>query len=277
MAAATSASSLTAQFVGLNAKSLQSSKASLSGRSLSAAPAMPGKAVSRIVVSCKAESSAEATTSRRAALLSLTSAAAAAAALTLQPNSAEAAYGEAANVFGAPKKNTNSIPFTGEGFHVDIPSKWNPSPQKEFDGTVLRYEDNGDSVSNFAVIKSTADGKSKIEDFGSTDEFLNKYAYLLGEQTFSGSTASEGGFDKNKVSSANIFEKEAKTIDGKTYYLYELLTRSADGNEGGRHQFITATVNNGELIILRAQAGDKRWFKGAEKVIRTLVASFSAA
>ncbi|GBG58860.1 hypothetical protein CBR_g259 [Chara braunii] len=277
MAAATSASSLTAQFVGLNAKSLQSSKASLSGRSLCAGPAMPAKAATRIVVSCKAESSAEATTSRRAAILSLTSAAAAVAALTLQPNSAEAAYGEAANIFGAVKKNTDYIPYAGKGFRVDIPSKWNPSPQKEFEGTVLRYEDNGDSVSNFAVIKNTAEGKSKIEDFGSTDDFLNKYSYLLGEQSYAGATRSEGGFDKNKVAAANVFEKEAKTVGGKTYYAYELLTRSADGNEGGRHQFITATVNNGELIIFRAQAGEKRWFKGAEKTIRELVASFSAA
>ncbi|GFH26020.1 PsbP domain-containing protein [Haematococcus lacustris] len=40
---------------------------------------------------------------------------------------------------------------------------------------------------------------------------------------------------------------------------------SSDGNEGGRHQLIKATVSNGNLYVLKVQAGDKRWFKGANK------------
>ena len=43
---------------------------------------------------------------------------------------------------------------------------------------------------------------------------------------------------------------------------YELLTRTADGNEGGRQQLLTATVGNGNLYICKVQIGDKRWFKG---------------
>lgn len=42
---------------------------------------------------------------------------------------------------------------------------------------------------------------------------------------------------------------------------YAVLTRSADGDEGGRHHLVTATVSNGNLYILKIQAGDKRWFK----------------
>ena len=41
--------------------------------------------------------------------------------------------------------------------------------------------------------------------------------------------------------------------------MIELLSRTADGNEGGRHQLISAAVNKGNLYIFRAQAGDKRW------------------
>ena len=47
------------------------------------------------------------------------------------------------------------------------------------------------------------------------------------------------------------------------YYKYEILTRTADGDEGGRHQLISAAVGNGNLYILKVQIGDKRWFKGA--------------
>jgi hypothetical protein len=47
------------------------------------------------------------------------------------------------------------------------------------------------------------------------------------------------------------------------YYKYEILTRTADGDEGGRHQLISAAVGNGNLYILKVQIGEKRWFKGA--------------
>lgn len=40
--------------------------------------------------------------------------------------------------------------------------------------------------------------------------------------------------------------------------------RAADGDEGGRHQLIKATVSNGNLYILKVQCGDKRWFKGVK-------------
>lgn len=46
---------------------------------------------------------------------------------------------------------------------------------------------------------------------------------------------------------------------------YEVLTRAADGDEGGRHQLIAATVANGNLYLIKIQIGDKRWFKGAKK------------
>lgn len=41
---------------------------------------------------------------------------------------------------------------------------------------------------------------------------------------------------------------------------------SADGDEGGRHQLIGATVgSDNKLYIIKIQIGDKRWFKGAKK------------
>ena len=76
---------------------------------------------------------------------------------------------------------------------------------------------------------------------------------------------SEGGFKANTIAAASILGTSVrKDKEGKEYYTYEILTRTADGDEGGRHQLIAATVSKGNLYIIKIQAGDKRWFKGAK-------------
>lgn len=84
----------------------------------------------------------------------------------------------AANVFGKPKKNTDFLPYDGDGFKVLIPSKWNPSKEVEYPGQVLRYEDNFDSTTNLAVIVTPTDKKS-ITDFGSPEQFLSQVSNLF--------------------------------------------------------------------------------------------------
>ena len=66
----------------------------------------------------------------------------------------------------------------------------------------------------------------------------------------------------------DVFTKSNK---GKTYYYYEVLTRTADGDEGGRHQLIVATVSDGTFYTMKLQSGDKRWFKGQERDLTELV------
>lgn len=87
----------------------------------------------------------------------------------------------------------------------------------------------------------------------------------------------QGGFDANAVATANIMEKSVQDVGGKPYYYLSVLTRTADGDEGGKHQLITATVNGGKLYICKAQAGDKRWFKGTSKFVEKAATSFSVA
>jgi len=72
-------------------------------------------------------------------------------------------------------------------------------------------------------------------------------------------------------------ESATPEIDGKKYYSLSVLTRTADGDEGGKHQLITATVKDGKLYICKAQAGDKRWFKGARRFVESTASSFSVA
>ncbi|XVF60722.1 hypothetical protein PTKIN_Ptkin08bG0071000 [Pterospermum kingtungense] len=199
-----------------------------------------------------------------------------AAAVASKVSPADAAYGEAANVFGKPRTNTDFIPYNGDGFKLSIPSKWNPSKEVEYPGQVLRYEDNFDSTSNVAVMVTPTDKKS-VTDYGSPEEFLSKVDYLLGKQAYFGSTDAEGGFDSNAVATANILETSTPLVGGKQYYFLSVLTRTADGDEGGKHQLITASVNDGKLYICKAQAGDKRWFKGARKFVESASSSFSLA
>ncbi|KAL2327488.1 hypothetical protein Fmac_020915 [Flemingia macrophylla] len=81
--------------------------------------------------------------------------------------------------------------------------------------------------------------------------------YLLGTQTFFGQTDAEGDFDANVVATANILESSTSVIDGKQYYTLSVLTRTADGDESGKHKLITATVKDGKLYIFKAQAGTR--------------------
>ncbi|RRT68405.1 hypothetical protein B296_00014335 [Ensete ventricosum] len=205
------------------------------------------------LVVCKAQKQAaddenNAAVSRRMALTVLLGAAA----LGAKVAPADAAYGEAGTSSRAvsptpvvvPKTNTDFLPYAGDGFKLMVPSKWNPSKEVEYPGQVLRYEDNFDSNSNVNVMV-TPTTKSSITDYGTPEEFLSQ------------TTTQESG--------------------GKKYYFVSVLTRTADGDEGGKHQLITATVSDGKLYICKAQAGDKRWFKGARKFVESAASSFNVA
>ena len=114
-----------------------------------------------------------------------------------------------------------------------------------------RYEDNFDALSHLVVIKSPAGGKSSIDAFGSKEEFLQSISYLLGKQAYAGKTNSEGGFDPNKVSAANILESDVVTSNGKKYYKYEVLTRSGEATVYGFAGAYSAV----ELVNVTASIG----------------------
>lgn len=191
-----------------------------------------------------------------------------------------AAYGETANIFGSITNPTGYVPYSGDGYVMLMPSKWNPSPERDFPNIDMRWEDNFEPLSHVVVTKTKATSGS-IEGYGSPEAFLKSVAKLLGEQVWvsEGTTLSEGGFQRDKVSAASLIDvSTAKDNKGKSYYKYELLTRSADNNEGGRHVLIAAAVGGGNLYVQKVQCGDKRWMKGGPRVdAETLHNSFSVA
>lgn len=193
----------------------------------------------------------------------------------------EAAYGETANIFGSITNPSGFTPYSGDGYVLLLPSKWNPSPEREFENIDMRWEDNFEPLSHVLVTKTKA-SNSSIEGYGSPDAFLKSIGNYLGEQVWQstdGDTLSEGGFAKNKVSAASLLDiSTAKDKKGKPYYKYQLFIRSADGNEGGRHVLITAAVGSGNLYVQKVQCGDKRWMKGGPRVdAETVHDSFAVA
>ena len=191
-----------------------------------------------------------------------------------------AAYGEAANVFGSKTGNfTGFTPYEGDGYSILLPAKWNPSKEQDFPGTDLRYEDNADAVNNLIVTVNPT-SKSKISDYGSQSDFLKQVSFMLGTSQLDDGfeSKSEGGFKANAIAAASILGEAVRTDkSGKEYYTYEILTRTADGDEGGRHQLIAAAVSNGNLFVVKIQAGDKRWFKGENKKCLGAWDSFTVA
>ena len=63
-------------------------------------------------------------------LVAAGSAAALVAGVVEQPPAAQAAYGEAANVFGKISNASGFVPYAGDGYAVLLPSKWNPSKEQ---------------------------------------------------------------------------------------------------------------------------------------------------
>merc|ERR1719298_34956 len=209
----------------------------------------------------------------RRVLLSTT----AVATIALKIDPSLAAYGDSANVFGRITNKSGFVSYAGEGFSLLLPSKWNPSKEKDFPNIALRYEDNFDAVNNLVVIEEKTD-KSRIDDFGTPEQFLNSFSFLLGQQSYAGKTISEGGFAPDRVSAASVLDLESTTDKkGRTFYRYNILSRTADGDEGGRHQLISATVSGSTLYILKIQVGDKRWFKGVRKEAEGVFNSFIVA
>ncbi|PIA39789.1 hypothetical protein AQUCO_02600332v1 [Aquilegia coerulea] len=263
--------SSTACFLHHHALSTPSRSSSLSS-SRQVSCVKPNQLVVRAQKQANEDGEVSPAVSRRLALSVLIGAAA----IGTKVSPADAAYGEAANVFGKPKANTDFVPVTREDFKIQIPAKWNPSKEVEYPGQVLKYEDNFDASSNVNVM-ITPTSKKSITDYGSPEQFLSQVDYLLGKQAYFGNTDSEGGFDSGSVATANILETSTPVINGKQYYNISVLTRTADGDEGGKHQLITATVSDGKLYICKAQAGDKRWFKGAKKFVEGAASSFNVA
>lgn len=214
-------------------------------------------------------------------------AAAAAAALSaglVSPSAALAAYGDAARVFGSRSVETTFLRYEGDGFTMSLPAKWSqPLREKPYPGTVAAFNDSGDTSNQIFVVARDAPGEAASVSSIPSDELLRQLTPLFGEQSFSGETRSEGGFRPNAVAAASLMDVSSFEKDGKAYVRYDVLTRTADGEEGGRHQLLTAAVGSSKegkktLFVQLVVVGDKRWYKaGGAAAARGTAESFTVA
>lgn len=246
-----------------------SSKSSFNGNQLKAQKVAAPVKLSKTVVA-SSEDKVE-LNSRRSALGLF-----AGAALTVSAKPSLAAYGEGANVFGKATNTTGFYSYAGDGYALLIPSKFGSSAEREFPGADARWESNFRVADNIIVTVNPT-SKGKIEEFGSPEDFISQISNMLGVDSWKGESRSEGGFKENSVASAALLATNVSEKKGKTYYEIEMLTRTADGDEGGRHQLFGATVSGGQLYVVKVQSGDKSWFKGGEKPSREVIKSFLAA
>jgi len=197
--------------------------------------------------------------------------------LALNSKPAEAAFGEAAKVFGSKPTNASGfVPYKADDFSLLLPARWVPTSERDNANVTLRYEDT--YPANNLLVYRAKTSKNKISDFGDPTNFLKDVTFLFGDNAWQGVTRSEGGFKANQVSSAVLLDAEnVKGPDNKEHLNLHVLIRSADGNEGGRHHIISAAVNQGQLYIMKAQIGDKRWNKGGSRDAKMLQQSFAVA
>lgn len=198
------------------------------------------------------------------------------------PPPASAAYGDAARVFGSRSVGSSFIPYEGEGFKMSLPAKWSqPLRERPFAGTVAAFNDSGDTSNQIFVVarEASAASVSAIDP----EELLRQLTPLFGEQSFAGETRSEGGFRPNSVAAASLMDVSTFEKDGKPYVRYDVLTRTADGEEGGRHNLLTAAVGQSKegkktLFVQLVVVGDKRWYKaGGAAAARGTAESFTVA
>src|SRR5210317_1604864 len=80
---------------------------------------------------------------------------------------------------------TGFLPYAGDGYAFLLPAKYNPTKERPFPNTDCYFEDNFDQVTNISVIVEKS-AKSKIEDYGKPEAYLEQLGYLLGVQSYAG-------------------------------------------------------------------------------------------
>lgn len=190
---------------------------------------------------------------------------AAAAASLMAARPSQAAYGEGAGVFKASREQIDPdyITFQGDGYTILVPQRgWNPTKAgglAMYPNLDMMWEDwNTTDVANVSVSVFPAKGGGLPSPAD--------LSYLLGQDVWSSSstgtadapTMNEQGFTTG-ISSANLLTSADKDVAGIKYKTYDILTRTADGSQGGRHHIISVAEKGGKLYVAQVMAGDKHW------------------
>lgn len=180
--------------------------------------------------------------------------------LLATPPSAQAAYGQSANVFKKSKETTQGDykEYTTDAYSILIPQRgFNPMPEStlgEWPGMEFKWEDfDATDYANVTVTVMEGSSLPKPEDL----------KFMLGQSTWEGfgeySTVNYADKGSSDLSAGNVLDAKVLNQDGTDYAIYELLTRTVDGSQGGRHHLMSCAVKGGKVYIAKFTCGDKHW------------------
>ena len=224
---------------------------------------------------------------RRGAVLQALGAAAAVAAGAAAAPEARAAGGEFGNKapinilkpdkkYLSTKGDGSFIPVVEAGeYAAQIPAQYAGTPERDLPGMVAKFTRGyGESVS---IVQLGGKGKRSVSDYGSLDDFVGKELENVFGQQVSKVTGNAKVGDNFSDSRAFILDAaEFTDADGTLYYRYEILTQTADGDEGGKRNYVSAAVGptSGKLYALIFQQSEKKWVKEFGKTAKATWEAF---
>jgi len=172
-------------------------------------------------------------------------------------------------VWGTPTsitEYTDYQTYQGDGYSIELPQRgYNPTRPgglAQYPNADVMWED-AQSTDVATVSVSVFDGKpvpSAKElvtlGFMGTDAWDCSIEDNCANAT--GTFQSEQGFS-TPSGSAHLVATGKQTDNGVEYVTYDVLTRYADGSQGGRHHLFKIASKGGKLYVAQFVGGEKHW------------------
>jgi photosystem II oxygen-evolving enhancer protein 2 len=143
-----------------------------------------------------------------------------------------------------------------DGYRFLYPNGWLQVAVK--DGPDIVFHDLIEETENVSVVMSNLTGTKQLTDLGSPTE--------VGLQLVDKVLA-----PTNSNRTAEVLAADARTTGEKTYYNFEFLVKSPNGD---RHNVTSVAVNRGKLYTLNVSAPEQRW-QTVEDIFRKVANSFT--
>lgn len=178
--------------------------------------------------------------------------------------------------FQKTKGQGSFVPVVEPGeYAAQIPAQYASTPERDLPGTVAKFTRGyGESVS---IIQLAGKGKKSVGEYGSLDAFVgSQVEKALGEQVVKVTGNTKVGDNFSDSRAFVLGAEEFTDAEGTLYYRYEILTQTADGDEGGKRNYISAAVSptSGKLYALVFQQSEKKWFKEFGKTAKATWEAF---
>jgi photosystem II oxygen-evolving enhancer protein 2 len=143
-----------------------------------------------------------------------------------------------------------------DGYRFLYPNGWMQVAVKE--GPDIVFHDLIEETENVSVVMSALTGSKQLTDLGSPGE--------VGLQLVDKVLA-----PANSNRTAEVLAANSRTTGEKTYYDFEFLVKSPNGD---RHNVSSVSISRGKLYTLNVSAPERRW-QTVEEIFRKVAGSFT--